>query len=65
VFVENDARLGVAQQPRQRGLAVKEWEIAKILAIVLDQIEGIDARAMRSLPSVDSLVSVAKGKIVR
>jgi hypothetical protein len=28
VLVEQDASLGIAQQPCQRGLAVEEWEIA-------------------------------------
>jgi hypothetical protein len=42
VFVKQDACLGVAQQPRQRGLSVQEWEIAQILAIVLDQVKGIE-----------------------
>jgi hypothetical protein len=41
--------LGIAQQQRQRGLAVEERKIAKIAAIVLDRIEGIQHRAMRSL----------------
>ena len=34
VFVEQDASLSIAQEPRQLGLAVKEREIAQILAIV-------------------------------
>jgi hypothetical protein len=51
VFVEKDVRLEIAQQPRQRGLAAKERAIAQILAIVLDQVEGIEHRAMRSLPA--------------
>jgi hypothetical protein len=37
-----------AQQARQGGLAVEEWAIAQILAIVLDQIKGIEARHMCS-----------------
>ncbi len=49
VFVEHDARLGIAQQPRQRCLAVEKRAIPKILAIVLDQIEGVQHRAMRGL----------------
>jgi hypothetical protein len=35
VFVEQDARFGLAQQPRQRSLPVQEREVAKILAIML------------------------------
>jgi hypothetical protein len=34
VFVEWDARLGIAQQSRHRGLAVEERAIAQILAII-------------------------------
>jgi hypothetical protein len=30
VFVEQDARFGLAQQPRQRCLPVQEWEIAQL-----------------------------------
>jgi hypothetical protein len=33
VFVEHDARLGIVQQPRQRGLAVEKRAVAQILAI--------------------------------
>ena len=44
VFVEQDAGLGVAQQPRQRSLAVEERKIAKVLAAMLDQVEGIEDR---------------------
>jgi hypothetical protein len=40
VFVQQDARLDIAQQSRQRRLAVEEWAIAQILTIVLDQVEG-------------------------
>jgi hypothetical protein len=36
-------------QLRQRSLAVEEREIAKIAAIVLDQIEGIKHRTTRCL----------------
>jgi hypothetical protein len=44
VFVEPDARFSIAQQPRQCGLAFEEREIAQVLAIVLDQVEGIQDR---------------------
>ena len=47
VFVEQDACLGIAQQSRQRGLAIEEREIAEILAVVLDQVEGIEDRGTR------------------
>jgi hypothetical protein len=44
VFVQRDASFGVAQQARQGRLAVEEWKIAQILAIMLDQGEGIEDR---------------------
>ncbi len=34
VFVQQDACLGVAQQPRQCSLPIQEWEIAQILAVM-------------------------------
>jgi hypothetical protein len=34
VFIEQGAGLGVAQ----RGLAVEKWEIAQLLAVMLDEI---------------------------
>jgi hypothetical protein len=46
VFVQQDAGLGAAQQSRERGLAVEERAIAYILAILLDQVEGIEDRLM-------------------
>ena len=51
VFVEQDVSVGTAQQTRQCGLAVQEREIAQIPAILLDQVEGIEARAMCALGS--------------
>jgi hypothetical protein len=50
VFVEQDARLGIAKQPRQRSLAVEEWALAQIVAIMLDQVEGIEDCGMGSRP---------------
>jgi hypothetical protein len=44
VFVEQDARLDATQEARQRCLAVKEGALAQILAIMLDQVEGIEDR---------------------
>jgi len=35
VFIEQDASLDTPQQACQRGLAVEEWEISQILAVVL------------------------------
>jgi len=55
VFVEQDARLDMAQQPRQRGFAVEEWTIAQILAVMLDQIEGIEDRGTRGVPLAEIL----------
>jgi hypothetical protein len=49
MFIEQDMSVGTAQQSRQRGLAIEERMIAQILAIVLDQIEGIQHRNMRGL----------------
>jgi hypothetical protein len=51
VFVEQDARLAILQQPRQRSLAIEKRAIAQILTIVLDQVEGVRARGPRSLAS--------------
>jgi hypothetical protein len=52
VLVEQNASLDTMQQMRQCRLAVEERAIAQILAIVmLDQIEGIQARGMRGLSS--------------
>jgi len=49
VFVEQDARLGIAQQPRQCGFAVEEREVAQIITIVLDQVEGVEDCGPRGL----------------
>jgi hypothetical protein len=49
VFIEQDASLDSAQQQRQGGLAVEQRAIAQILAVALDQVEGIEDRIMRSL----------------
>jgi hypothetical protein len=50
VFVEQDARFGVAQQTRQGDLPVEERAIAQILAVVLNQVEGIEDRGTRRFP---------------
>jgi hypothetical protein len=42
VFVKQDAGLETAQQLYQRSLAVKERATAQILAIMLDQVEGVE-----------------------
>jgi len=47
VFVEQDARLSIAQQPRQGGFAVEERAIPQILAVVFDKVEGVEDRLMR------------------
>jgi hypothetical protein len=38
-------------QPCQRGLAVEEWEIAHILAVMLDQVEGVEDCGSSTLPT--------------
>jgi hypothetical protein len=50
VFVGQDAGFEVAQQLRQRSLAVKQRPTAQILAIKLDQVEGVEDRSSRNLP---------------
>jgi len=49
VFVEQDARLSIAQQPRQGGFAVEERAIPQILAVVFDKVEGVEDRLMRGV----------------
>jgi hypothetical protein len=48
VFVQQDAGLDATQEARQRCLSVKEGALAQILAVVLDQVEGIEYRGMGS-----------------
>jgi len=55
VFVEQDARLSIAQQPRQGGFAVEERAIPQILAVVFDKVEGVEDRLMRGVPSAQIL----------
>jgi hypothetical protein len=50
-----DARLGLARQPRQRRLSVEEWEIAQILAVRLDQVEGVEDRGSSGLTTAQLL----------
>jgi hypothetical protein len=50
MFVEHDAGFEIAQQLRQ--LPVQEWEIAKILTIMLDQVEGVENRDSSGLTAV-------------
>jgi hypothetical protein len=45
VLVERDASLSIA-----RCLPVQQWEIAQILAIVRDQVEGVGDRGSSRLP---------------
>jgi hypothetical protein len=49
VFAEQDARLDATQEARQRRVAVKEGALAQILAVVLDQVEGIEDCGPRRL----------------
>jgi hypothetical protein len=48
--------LAITQQARQLRLPVQEWEIAQILTIMLDQIEGAEDRSVRCLRRRDSLI---------
>ena len=50
VLVKQDASLSIEQQPRQRSLALKKRLIAHVVAIMLDQVEGIEDCAMGSCP---------------
>jgi hypothetical protein len=53
--VKQDANLSVAQEPRQRSLPVQEREIAQILAIMLDQVEGLEDRCSSRLSAAQLL----------
>ena len=55
VFVEQNAGLGIAQQSRQRRLAVEKWAISQVLTIMLDKVKGVEDRLMRSVPSAQIL----------
>jgi hypothetical protein len=55
VFVDQDARLGMAEQSRERGFAVEKWEITHILAVMLEQVEGIEDRSVGGLTTVQLL----------
>jgi len=55
VLVEQNASLDTAQQPRQRGLAVEKREIAEILAIMLDQVKGVEDGRARGIPSTQHI----------
>jgi len=55
VFVEQDARLRIAQQSRQRGLAVEKRAIAQILAVVLDQVERVEDRCTCGSPAAQRI----------
>jgi hypothetical protein len=48
VFVQQDAGLGISQQPRQFGLTFEERAVVQLLAIVPDEVEGIEDRGSRS-----------------
>jgi hypothetical protein len=52
-----DARLGIAQQSRQRDLAVEERAIAQILTVVLEEIEGVQDRGGSSRPAAQVVES--------
>ena len=55
MFVEQDVSVCTAQESRQRSLAIEKRMVTQILFIVLDQIEGIQHRAMRG-PSAAQLI---------
>jgi hypothetical protein len=42
-------------QPRQRRLAIEEWTIAHILAVILDEVEGLEDRRIGGLPTAQFL----------
>ncbi len=50
VFIEQDASLSVAEEPRQRVLTVEKRKIALILAVMLDEVEAIESRRIGGLP---------------
>src|SRR5262249_54823412 len=54
VFVGQDASPAIAQQSRERRLAVEEREIAQILAVMLDQVKRVEDRSTRGLAAADS-----------
>jgi hypothetical protein len=51
LLAEQDARFSLAQQPHERSLPVQEWEIAQILAIMLDQVARVEDRGSSGLPT--------------
>jgi hypothetical protein len=54
MFVNQDTNLSIAQQPCQRGLAIEKRAIAHILAVMLDQVEGIEDRGVGGLTTFSS-----------
>jgi len=60
MFVEKDVGLDAAQQARQGGLTVEERKVTQVLAIMLDQIEGIEDCRIR--PHVDAVRRSAMGR---
>jgi hypothetical protein len=46
VFVEKDGSLGIAEQSRQRRLAIEERKTTQVLPIMLDQVEGVEDRGL-------------------
>jgi hypothetical protein len=57
VFIKQDASLSIAQQPRQRSLPAQEWKITQILAVMLDNVEGVEDRSSSGLPMEQLLES--------
>jgi len=63
IFVEQDARLDIAQQSRQGVFAVEKWAIAQILTIMLDQIDRIEDRGPRGLAKQNTTKSRSSRRI--
>ena len=63
VFVKPDASLSIAQQTRQRSLAVEKRATTQILAIMLNQVEGIEDRGSTTAsPSIVRLLALMSSR---
>jgi hypothetical protein len=54
-FSAMDASLGIAQKPRQCGLAVQEWAMRISSPLCSDQVERIEDRGIAGLPTAQLL----------
>src|SRR5260370_17962607 len=61
-LIEQDANLTIAKQSSQRGLAVEKRTIPQILAIVLDEVEGVGDRGMRGRTAAQLLEPPQAGR---